>query len=320
MMIISPRETEQNHFSPQMLDHADESELDARGASLRRCGEYHHHITSCSPSIAALGKNTQLKTPRKKSRHTLEIHKKSKVRSRKRIRELENNAISISPSKFRIRGNSTKSSPRLPCSLNFDCMLPTLSTNETSTIATAVDTKTKSAIATAATTTCASESLIENISSSNSCLSPAEHTTKIPCALKINHDLFSPASIGSDSVPPSPVYVKTPKMAAVRFSLDTKKHDGLCNPSLALENIVANYIHGNLISVEDLKSFCTKMDYYKHISFVRGCIKTLISSIENVTGNDQVPLLRRGGGCGFMLTCVNLEKIQQLYRVLLLFT
>jgi len=186
---------------------------------------------------------------------------------------------------------------------------------QTITVATAVDTKTKSSIATVATA-CPSKSFVENTSSNKSSPNFTEHTTKIPCALQINHDLFSPVSIGSDSFSAAPISVKTPKLSAVRFSLDTKKHDGLCGPSLALEDIIINYIQENLISFEDLKSFCTKKGYHKHLSFVHDSTETLISLIRDASDDANVPLLRRGGGYGFLLTCANLEKIQQLHSIL----
>lgn len=140
----------------------------------------------------------------------------------------------------------------------------------------------------------------------------------IPCTLQINRDLFSPASIDGDSFFAAPISVKTPKMSAVRFSLDTKKHDGLCESSLALEDIVVNYIQENLNSVKDLKSFCAKKGYHKHLPFVRDSTGALISLIRDADDDTNIPLLRRGGGDGFLLTCAHLENIQELHRILLL--
>lgn len=107
-------------------------------------------------------------------------------------------------------------------------------------------------------------------------------------------------------------------MSAVRFSLDTKKHDGLCEPSLALEDIVFNHLQGKFNSVEDLKSFCAKKGYRKHLSFVRDSTGALISLIRDARDDANIPLLPRGGGNGFLLTCANLEIIQELHRILLL--
>jgi hypothetical protein len=144
---------------------------------------------------------------------------------------------------------------------------------------------------------------------------PTKHTWKIPCPLNISQ--FSPASISPDLFSPAPFVIKTPKMSVVRFSSDTKKHDGLCKSSSALEDIAAGYINGDLTPVKDWKSFCTKMDCHNHIPFVRESIKVLILRLKNVTDDEhEIPLLLCGGGKGLMLNCVHLEKLEQLYNLL----
>lgn len=66
MMFIYPRETEKNHFSPKMIDHVDSTECEV--TSLRRCAEYHRHISNHGASITALGGEAQSCTPREKNR------------------------------------------------------------------------------------------------------------------------------------------------------------------------------------------------------------------------------------------------------------
>merc|ERR1712187_729492 len=109
---------------------------------------------------------------------------------------------------------------------------------------------------------------------------------------------------------------KTSKMS-VNFSSDTKMHDGLCESSSVLEKIVVDYMNGHLKAVEDLKGFINKKKCCKHVPSVCKSIKKLISLLKRAGPGDKVPLLIRGGGKGFTLTCEHLEKITQLHNALL---
>ena len=113
------------------------------------------------------------------------------------------------------------------------------------------------------------------------------------------------------------VFVQTPKMSRIRFSSDTKMHDGLCKTSLNVEAIYTSYYNGELNSVKDLESFCTKLDCHNHLPSVVESISTLLVKLKNAGPGDKIPLLRRGGGKTYKMTCAHIESVTYLYNMLL---
>jgi len=299
MLVVSPRETVKRNCNPHIHANMDER------ASILQYILSPEHRASIPASIACLRRLTQSKLPRDKDRKYTDKRKKSQKNiqlpnSKKRRRDIENDTTNVNSPKCRTERNSAEYVQQVPCTLTFDFdkVSPVgQAISPTETIAVDVD-------------TCESSNKAKSIEKLP--------TIQRPPRLNLNiESAFAPTPRGVFDVKTSKKKMSNKKKKKVRFSSNTKLHDGLCKPSQVIEDIVRKYFNVNVLSVGDLKSFCTKEGRHNHLPFVSESIKTLIVSLKNAAPGDELPLLPRGGGSGFLLTSAHLKDTIQLYNMLL---
>lgn len=100
----------------------------------------------------------------------------------------------------------------------------------------------------------------------------------------------------------------------VRFHEDVKLFDGLQPLSEALELTIWNfYTMQNIHSAEDILSFFRSCQRYNRVfKQVSAAINALANLLSNMSCDATVPVLRRGGGRGLLLSSAHVASFRKL--------
>jgi len=311
MTIISPRE-------PARITEPSQSRGGKRGHTDAKAEEHQQISKRRAPaSIAPAREGKKFKAlcvlkdhdtalPFRIARENVEINSNSqKIAKKTNSKRTRVNASTdeTCPPKFRVKKNSTERvAPRLSYDVAFS---KSAGTNET-----AIANKFQQLVK-AADTICASPTRKSDCEQQTP-PSPARTAPAFPSRLSL--DALSQSPILSTESRKS---IKTPRMAVVRFSADTKTHDGLCKRSWIIETLFSLVDKGGLASVKDLKSFFTKNRCHDHLPPVIQSIEALVLSLQNSAPEEEIPLLPGGGGSLRFIGCTDLKTLKWLYNQLL---
>ncbi len=112
----------------------------------------------------------------------------------------------------------------------------------------------------------------------------------------------------------------TTKRMSLKFHTSVKKHDGLCDQSRLLQDLVFAYFEAQILhSPERTKEFVQarmntyKMDPEKARTELHDQLSKLISKTHELDSNKSVPVLERGGGKGLVVACAHCPHLRRLH-------
>lgn len=109
---------------------------------------------------------------------------------------------------------------------------------------------------------------------------------------------------------------KRERRLTVRFTSETKSHDGMSYSSEVLQRVVEGYMGGQMASAKQVVALLSLSDR-QLLPEIDLSVQHLISLLDRARPTQRVPVLLRGGGKGLALNRDHLPHLHQLHVHLL---